>query len=66
MAALYQSLWNDDGKTEAAEVVRMLVDHVTLVPEAEELVIALRGDLAAILRFVAGKKNPTSFRRPGL
>lgn len=31
----------------------------------DELAIVLRGDLAAILRFAANKKNPTSFRRPG-
>ena len=29
-----------------------------LVPGAEELAIVLRGDLAAILRFAANKKNP--------
>ena len=27
-------------------------------PDQDELAIALRGDLAAILRFAAGKKNP--------
>jgi len=31
---------------------------VTLVPDACELTIVLRGDLAAILRFAAGKKKP--------
>ncbi|MFG3594459.1 hypothetical protein ACFXS9_20560 [Bradyrhizobium sp. RDI18] len=35
-----------------------MVNQVTLVLETEELAIALRGDLAAILRFAAGKKNP--------
>lgn len=58
VAALYESLQAEDGKTEAAQVFRALVDQVTLVPEREELAIVLRGDLAAILRFAAGKKNP--------
>jgi site-specific DNA recombinase len=35
-----------------------LVDQVTLVPDEAELAIVLRGDLAAILRFAANKKNP--------
>ena len=41
-----------------AQVFRALVDQVTLVPKTEELAVVLRGDLAAILRFVACKKNP--------
>ncbi len=47
-----------DIEAEAVEVFRTLVNQVTLVLETEELAIALRGDLAAILRFAAGKKNP--------
>lgn len=31
---------------------------MTLVPDNGELAIVLRGDLGAILRFAAGKKNP--------
>ncbi|WP_449045385.1 hypothetical protein [Paracoccus versutus] len=31
---------------------------MTLVPEDGELAIVLRGDLGAILRFAAGRKNP--------
>lgn len=58
-------LRDEDGKAEAAEVFRTLVDQVTLVPDADELAIVLGGDLAAILTFAAGKKSPTSFRRPG-
>ncbi|WP_439924217.1 hypothetical protein [Nitrobacter sp. JJSN] len=37
--------------------------HVDL--EGETLTIVLRGDLVAIQQFVAAKKNPTSFRKPG-
>jgi hypothetical protein len=57
IAALYENLQNDDEKAEAAEVFRTLVDQVTLVPDEAELAIVLRGDLAAILRFAANKKN---------
>jgi site-specific DNA recombinase len=58
ISALHESLQAEDGKAEAAELFRTLIDQVTLVPEDGPLAIALRGDLAAILRFAAGKKNP--------
>jgi hypothetical protein len=38
---------------------------VTLVLETEALAIALRGDLAAILRFASGKKNPSFLSEAG-
>ena len=66
IAVLYESLQNEDGKAEAAEVLRTLVDQVTLVPDAEELAIVLRGDLAAILRFAANKKNPDVLSEAGV
>jgi site-specific DNA recombinase len=65
IAALYESLQSEEEKAEAAEVFRTLVDQVTLVPEAEQLAIVLRGDLAAILRFAAGKKNPDFLSEAG-
>ena len=34
------------------------VNRMELVPNREELAIVLRGDLAAILTFACGKKNP--------
>ncbi len=55
---LYENLQHEDERAQAAEVFRTLVDQVTLVPENGELAIVLRGDLGAILRFAAGKKNP--------
>nr|WP_244295001.1 zinc ribbon domain-containing protein [Paracoccus versutus] len=66
MAALYaqrigelsENLQHEDSRAQAAEILRSLVDQVTLVPEGGELAIVLRGDLGAILRFAAGKKNP--------
>ncbi len=54
------------GKAKAAEVFRTLVDQVMMVPDNGELAIILRGDLAAILRFVAGKKNPDILTEAGV
>ena len=65
VTALYEGLQNEDGAAEFAEVVRTLVDQVTLVPEAGELAIVLRSDLAAILRSAAGKKNPNFLSEAG-
>lgn len=39
-------------------MLRTLVERIELVPNADELAIVLRGDLAAILTFACGKKNP--------
>ena len=55
---LYEHLQDEDGRTQAAETFRSLIDQVTLVPVNGELAIVLRGDLGAILRFAAGRKNP--------
>ncbi len=40
------------------EVLRQLVDQVTLIPENGELAIVLKGDLAAMLSFATDKKKP--------
>ncbi|ESY15424.1 hypothetical protein [Mesorhizobium sp. LNJC394B00] len=66
ISTLYEGLQSEDGKAEAAEVFRTLVDQVTLVPDADELAIVLRGDLAAILRFAANKKNPDVLSEAGV
>ncbi|WGJ13236.1 hypothetical protein QEV83_10965 [Methylocapsa sp. D3K7] len=66
IAALYESLQNEDGKAEAAEAFCALVDQVTLVPDEAELAIVLRGDLAAILRIAANKKNPDVLAEAGV
>ena len=55
---LYEHLQDEDGRARAAETFRSLIDQVTLVPDKGELAIVLRGDLGAIQRFTAGKKNP--------
>jgi site-specific DNA recombinase len=66
ISALYENLQDETGKAEAAEVLRTLVDQVTLVPNEEELAIVLRGDLAAILRFATNKKNPDVLSEAGV
>lgn len=63
---LYECLQSEDSKAEAAEVFRTLVDQLTLVPAEDELAIVLRGDLAAILRFAANKKNPDVLSEAGV
>ncbi|MCK1699926.1 recombinase family protein [Bradyrhizobium sp. 146] len=65
VAALHASLLSEGERAEAAEVCRTLIDRVTLVPDGEQLAIILRGDLAAILRFAAGKKNPDFLSEAG-
>jgi site-specific DNA recombinase len=56
--ALHDQLHNEDTRAKAADRLRSLVSRIELVPDGEELVIVLRGDLAAILTFASGKKNP--------
>ena len=58
VAALHEALQDEGSKAEAFEVLRSLIDRVTLVPEDGQLAIELRGDLAAMLAFSANKKRP--------
>jgi site-specific DNA recombinase len=60
IATLHARLQDEPAKAEAIEVLRQLVDKVTLIPENGELAIVLRGDLAAILSRAAGKKKPVA------
>jgi len=39
--------------------------HITLVSDQDELAIVPRGDLAAILRFAAGKEKPDILSEAG-
>jgi site-specific DNA recombinase len=55
---LCENLQRKEDRGPAVEVLRSLIEQVTLMPDNEELAIVLRGDLGAILRFAAGKKNP--------
>jgi len=57
-ALLYEQLQREETKAQAAESLRTLVDYIELVPEGGTLAIVLRGNLAAILTFASGEKNP--------
>ena len=57
-AALHDQLHNEATRAKEADRLRSLVSRIELVPNNDELVIVLRGDLAAILTFASGKKNP--------
>ncbi|KGM34183.1 recombinase family protein, partial [Inquilinus limosus] len=59
IAALHEKLQAEETKTEAAAIVRGLVDRITLVPEGGSLSIVLRGDLAAMLAFAWNSKEPS-------
>ena len=46
---LHAALTGDDTKTDAAEILRTLIDAIILTPEDGELSVYLKGDLAGIL-----------------
>ena len=58
IAALHVQLGNEETRALAADKLRTLVSRIDLVPDGAELVIVLRGDLAAILTFASGKRKP--------
>ncbi|OOO17883.1 recombinase family protein [Rhizobium sophoriradicis] len=58
IAALHDQLGDEETRARAAQVLRTLVERIELVPNGGELAIVLRGDLAAILKFASGKKDP--------
>lgn len=66
ISALYGDLQNEETTTQAALTFRSLVDQIELIPEGNDLQIVLRGDLAAILRFAACKKNPDALSEAGV
>ncbi|BCH52822.1 hypothetical protein ACQZ61_16780 [Agrobacterium vitis] len=58
IAALHDPLGNEETRALAADKLRTLVSRVDLVPDGAELVIVLRGDLAAVPTFASGKRKP--------
>ena len=58
IAALHERLQSEETKAEAANILRGLVDQITLQPDGNGLAIVLRGDLAAMLSFAANTKKP--------
>jgi site-specific DNA recombinase len=65
ISSLRQSLQAEATRAEAAELLRSLVDQITLVPEVGALSIVLRGDLAALLRFAADERKPGGLTTAG-
>ena len=55
---LCENLRREEDRAPEVDVLRSLIEQVTLMPDNGELAIILRGDLGAILRFAAGKKKP--------
>jgi len=58
VANLTEALNAPDARTEAAEILRDLIDEIRLVPENGRLEIELAGDLAAILALTSDSKKP--------
>jgi len=62
VSALYRELQNDTeaNRLTAGEVLRSLVKEIILTPEAGELKIDVRGDLAGILAISLKTKTPAT------
>jgi site-specific DNA recombinase len=66
VANLAEALRSPDTRTEAAEILRSLIETIELRPEGEAYAILLRGDLAGILRLSANGKKPAAVSSDGL
>jgi len=50
-------LLQEETRTEATEILRGLIDEISLTPENGKLRIDLRGELASILKLAVGSKK---------
>jgi site-specific DNA recombinase len=67
VANLASALNEDETRTEAAEIIRSLIDRITLTPNCEgKLDIDLYGDLAGILTVTANKEEPLQKSDPSV
>ncbi len=66
VADLTEALNSDETRTEAAELIRSLIEAIVLVPEDGALKVDLKGALAGILQLCADDKNPSRFSPEGL
>ena len=57
---IYDALQKDDVRSEATDILRSLIDRITVTPVADGLEVALHGDLAGILTFASGKTKPAA------
>ena len=60
VADLHGALAHDETRTEAAEMLRDLIDEITLTPDGSELRIDLKGALAGILQLASDNKEPAA------
>ncbi len=60
VADLHEALQHEDTRAEAAEILRDLIDEITLVPDDGTLRIDLRGALAGILQLTSDSKKPAA------
>ena len=60
VASLRESLNNPDGRSEAADLIRTLIERIELTPKeySKELAIDLYGDLAGILSIASDRDKP--------
>ncbi len=65
VADLHAALDDERTRDEAFELVRSLVDEIVLTPEASDLRIDLKGELAGILNLCADSKKPAPDHRGG-
>jgi len=67
IARLTSALNDDENRTEAADLIRSLVDRITLTPNDQgKLDISLYGDLAGILSVAANKDRPLDKSDPSV
>lgn len=64
--ALKESLNREESRTQAADLLRNLIDRIVLTPKAcgTEYAVDLHGDLAGILTVAAGKRQKISDADP--
>ena len=60
VAQLTEALAGDETQAEAFDLIRSLVEEITLVPEDGELKVELKGNLAGILQLCSTSKSPSS------
>ena len=66
VADLHKALHGENEKAEAFDLIRSLIEEITLAPENGELRVNLRGELAGILNLCSDKQKPASQTRNGL
>ncbi len=66
VSALRAALNNENEKAEAAEIIRTLIDEVTLTPHKGELTVDLKGDIAGILNLCQKSKSLSGLEPEGL